>query len=506
MPTIKELEEMYETNRLIKEDLNKGLSVNKITKKHYVSTSRVIKLQSDEGFSNHQNKITKKINETKEMIAEFKDGKTTTQLGKKYDITKHTVRKRIIAEGVKMNEGGQIKRTEKYAKQIQIYLDQGKSVKEIEVLLGISNSHAYGIIRQYNLTPPKMNPEKQALISKTVELRGQGNSQESIARILNIGQTTVSKYLKLAGIDCQKPRLSTIKRNQEIYQLRQQGKSYAELAELYDVTISNISRIIRLLSERDGVIKGMGLIKDCKKEFNRNIAVRRELKQGVSMHTIAIQYNLSSKIVERYQDDNYYKNKQEKLLAKIKDLESILADYMNGMTITDIAKKRGDTRQGIHRKIKAIGVPKTRGGIEVKKQNKKEQVKTLYQEGKSAEEVSQIVGLSISAINAYARSMGFSFEDNTKSKKLETQVLELFTKKGKRALEIEKILGVNRKTIYRILNKHNIHTRLTKAEREARNKEICHLHIKGVTKEELSKRFGLSANSINKILKEIKVD
>lgn len=249
MPTVKELEECYKNNELAKQELQAGIPIYKLTLKYHLGCGTLEKYKDDDFFKEAQAKLKKKIKDYKDMIRDYKQGVTATEIARKQGVDFHLIYSRLAQVGL-TNEDGGIKTRNAKIRQIVIdQTEQGKTIPEIAKILKLQEGTVYRIARELNINTRenvrRRRQEKvEELKERVVELKKMGYKQSYIAKEVNLSQATISNILKSEGLSKYSTKEQQAERNKKILEARSTGKTYEELAELFDLSASGIYKII----------------------------------------------------------------------------------------------------------------------------------------------------------------------------------------------------------------------------------------------------------------------
>lgn len=129
---------------------------------------------------------------------DYNNGFSVKELAEKYKCSQSTIRNRIKKLGVKF-KSTKITLTEKQREISKTMLDNGKSISEIERVLGITHMgiilEREGLYTQKRGNKPLSNKEKK----KIVELKEKGFDTVQIGKIIKRHDSTVGRYLKQCG-------------------------------------------------------------------------------------------------------------------------------------------------------------------------------------------------------------------------------------------------------------------------------------------------------------------
>lgn len=129
---------------------------------------------------------------------DYNNGFSVKELAEKYKCSQSTIRNRIKKLGVKF-KSTKITLTEKQRGISKTMLDNGKSISEIERVLGITHMgiilEREGLYTQKRGNKPLSNKEKK----KIVELKEKGFDTVQIGKIIKRHDSTVGRYLKQCG-------------------------------------------------------------------------------------------------------------------------------------------------------------------------------------------------------------------------------------------------------------------------------------------------------------------
>lgn len=140
-----------------------------------------------------------------------------------------------------------------------------------------------------------------------------------------------------------------------------------------------------------------------------------------------------------------------------------------------------------------------------------EKLKMLHSQGKDINEMVEILGFHRDTILAQLFNLKLKWVNNKDkrrkiSKEDELSLIDSY-KSGKGATTVAKELGITKKTVYNILNKHGVGTRSVKSRRKSykktenpritlRDLHIAELHDKGYSPREIAKELDMSDTSV----------
>lgn len=324
------------------------------------------------------------------MVELYKQGKSTSEIAKILGCSESSVNKYISKqenkdELIKINKENAEKKDikdatiitpERLNKIIELF-KKGKTFKEISIEIGCNPSTVARQLRKLenwkelekentkNTTRKIITPD---IIEKMIELYKQGNSANSIGRILDCDPSTVADYIE------KQPDKNAIKEEhaknktqftvtqehiKKMIELYKQGKSTSEIAKILGCSKSTVKNHIRKSDNVSKIRKEH--IKSFNEKSNGRILVTEDIaeematlrKQGKSTRRIAailgcskcaVISNLSKRNDFSEIEKEHIKNKQNE---KQKTLDEIVEKYTSGISIQELSKKYNYTESTI---------------------------------------------------------------------------------------------------------------------------------------------------------------
>ncbi|ARM76097.1 CRISPR DNA repeat-binding protein Cbp1 [Acidianus manzaensis] len=132
----------------------------------------------------------------------------------------------------------------------------------------------------------------------------------------------------------------------------------------------------------------------------------------------------------------------------------------------------------------------------------KEEIKSLYEQGKTIRQIASEKGMSYSKVRRILLNSGIQFRGRL-STEIVNKVIEL-AKEGNSANKISKMLDINSNTILRILKKNNLASRKRKLTTEDIEK-IKDMYLKGESIYRIAKDLKISTNLVVYHLKKMNI-
>ena len=240
-------------------------------------------------------------------------------------------------------------------------LQQGKTVKQINQETGKSIATIYNRIhkmkhataefpaikRKKNPTVSKRPKESLEKDKKILELKEQGISQNEIAEIVHINASGVSQRLKAmreSGIEIKEPKTENELMDDKILELRKKGMRISEIASALNSNTSTVSHRIQRMRQR-----GINVSKEVQIEMDSIDLQIDELKRkGFSQVQIAKQLGISGGCVSErvrklkgmgleFPEDEAGKNSIDKKIIEMRALGASNTEISNELGIGIVA-------------------------------------------------------------------------------------------------------------------------------------------------------------------------
>jgi biotin operon repressor len=230
--------------------------------------------------------------------------------------------------------------------------------------------------------------------NKIIELKEQGKSQNEIAEILHISATSVSlrvKAIRESGVQINEPKTESELMNDRIQELRKKGMGLSEIAAKLNSNVSTISYRIREMKKR-----GTDISKASIEELDSlDLQIEQLKRQGLSQVQIAKQLGLTSPSVSdrvsklkrfgiEFPEDEIGKNSVDRKIIEMRKM---------GASNKDISLELGIGLVAVNKRVKrmkdaGVKVPESK----TKNKDYTELDKTiinLHEQGVSAKEISE---------------------------------------------------------------------------------------------------------------------
>lgn len=239
----------YKRNSEIKDflDNESNIDLGKLIEKFHLSKNQLKYIIKN--LDSIQNKLLERIDLIETICIEFKKGRTLKCISEEYNTTRQNINRIVSLGNLNRYDGGINKKKINRIEEIKNLVNSGQS---LEYLMGYLNLSEYTIrnycfendIEIYTENQIKFNNLKVEILS----LRSEGKSQIEISDCLNISQSYVSKVLLSEN---QRTYLSDedfLKRDNTIYLDYCTGIDISSLSKKYNMSISNIRRILKKIS------------------------------------------------------------------------------------------------------------------------------------------------------------------------------------------------------------------------------------------------------------------
>ena len=437
------------------------------------------------------------------------------------------------------NKEEEIEEIESRRKKVARLYNEGKSNKEIEEELGLSDSTVYRDIKvliEEGVIEARTEKRDETR-RKVARLYIEGKSYKEIAEELGMSMGTVKydlMFLKKSGMlgdsSRRKNKSEINARREKVARLYKEGKKPKRISEELGVPIQIVEYDLKYLKKK-------GVLEMTSKKVAQEIARRRKevarlYNEGKNAKEISEELGMSYYTICRDIKELIKKGMLEKRDRKIHDIDGKIAErrdevarlYREGKTKKGIAEELGVSAFTIYQDIKAL---EEQGIIEArtKKSDRRREVARLYNEGKSYKEIAEELGLSIGAITydvtclkengmlKYSMKSKKESEINARKEK----VARLYNE-GKSTKEIAEELKVDVSTVrsyIRDLKKAGIivddeqqngednGSKMTKKMVNTlvgeRNEKIKKLYEEGLTMAEVAKRVNLTPSQAKEI-------
>lgn len=245
----------------------------------------------------------------------------------------------------------------------------------------------------------------------------------------------------------------------------------------------------------------MKKLSELKSNYLRNIEIRETLESGVTRKEAAVKYNMAIATISKLANNESFESIQSKLRNRILYLETIVEEFKNGRTSSELAEKYNTTKQNISRILKVAEVDRSDGGISKQKQDRLRKIVEYNEMGKTFNEICELLELEPEVVRNYAYEIGIKLRSDTKLRvqMLTEEILDLH-KKGKTQIEISEELDVSQSYVSKILLMHNVRSLERPEAYEERDKYILKLYLYGKTVNEIVEETKLSEPNVRRIL------
>lgn len=245
MKSLSYIRNEYERNEELRGLLVEGKSLEELKKKYDVSMSLLTRLKYEDSYNEIQNKLKNRIDNLTEVSDYFKEGYTLEELADMYGTTRQNISRMLKIAEVDRSEGGVSKQKHDRMEQIKDYAEEGLTLEDIceklELHEDMVRNYAYSMdIVLHSRTKERVTQ----LISDILKLRKEGHTQSSICKLLDVSQSYVSKILLThEGRTFLTPE-EYLKRDIKVLQMSEEGKSIEEIMQEFDLSESNVRRIL----------------------------------------------------------------------------------------------------------------------------------------------------------------------------------------------------------------------------------------------------------------------
>lgn len=308
-----------------------------------------------------------------ELARLYKEGKTITEIARKFEVSHNTIKSRI---------------------------------KEL------------GIYEGNNRTTYRKNVDNEKLI----EMYKEGYSLEDIAKTVGMSSWGVRDRLKMLGEYYVRDNVKRKRKvsDKDIIELYNKGTSISEIANKHNVTYCNVLQRVKEL----GIYKRRGDRPDIKGEKNplyRDDVDNKKLidmyNEGYSIAYLAKEFNMSKGgILNRVKALGVYRKRGSKygmpvINGKNKNDDEMIDLYKSGVRISELAKKYNMTYKGIQYRLKVLGAYEKKG---IEGENNpayrndvdNDKIINMYKNGISVAKIADTVGMSKSGIVKRLKRLG----------------------------------------------------------------------------------------------------
>lgn len=239
----------YRRNEEIKKILDSEdyVDLNRLSEKYNLSMNSLNYIIKN--INSIQIKLLERINLIEEVCLKYQNGSTLQSISEEYNTTRQNINRIISLGNLNRYNGGISKKKSNRIEKIKSFVSEGKS---LEFLIEYLNLSEYTIRNYCNDNGIEVFTENQIKFNKIkseiLNLRKNGKSQLEIGKALDISQSYVSKVLLAEN---QRTYLSSeefLNRDKQIFSEFSNGNDLSSLSEKYNMSISNIRRILKKIS------------------------------------------------------------------------------------------------------------------------------------------------------------------------------------------------------------------------------------------------------------------
>jgi orotate phosphoribosyltransferase-like protein len=194
----------------------------------------------------------------------YKNGASLEHIASVLDCNTHTLRYRLKKTGTEMRGRGVSGRSKindkRFAKgsieKIRVFLDQrskGVNVEDIVSELKVTRQAIYALFKAGNFILPKEKDDEEDVVTsnKATEVMSLFLIHEDlhyVSYLLDMDMDEVREILRSKDIEVphvRKEKVIGFDQYKKIFRMRKNGKTIADIAEEYDVSLMTISRVIK---------------------------------------------------------------------------------------------------------------------------------------------------------------------------------------------------------------------------------------------------------------------
>lgn len=212
-------------------------------------------------------------------------------------------------------------------------------------------------------------------------------------------------------------------------------------------------------------------------------------------------------------DTAKYEKEQRDIENIIPQIEECIKLYNSGLAIAQVAKKMDVSTQTIIRWLRHNCNALTPREDETDTEKRKTLLQSYHEQGKTIEEVAELLGVTIPTIKGYISSLGFSFpsskleEQKQREISLRAEIMQL-RNQGLTQKAIAQKVGRTQAFVSTVLTSNGIRTlakrtRITREEAKAKKPKILELYLSGVTNQnDIASQLQVSQSFVSKVLSE----
>lgn len=366
------------------------------------------------------------------------------------------------------------------SEQIRTLLDEGKTMREIAAETGYRSVTAlYTYCRRHNILPPRVRAA-QKNDWRIVWYYKKGRSAKSIQRLMglpNIGY--VYSVLKRENVKL-RPPLRYRSKEKAAIRLYEQGKETKEIAWMLDTTRVTVLHYIK---------KNHIPLRPRSYRKQKVVELYDEGKNPDEITGI-LGYKDVMTVIQYLREAGRIPTKKKPPQERRENY--ILSLYRQGIAPVEIQRLLGYQRLKV-----VLDYLIEHGEISPppKKQKRREKIVLLYNEGKTVEEITEILGYKTSATVQKCLKRN-QIKPETKMQKMGKRIVELHNE-GKTVEEIAQILGYKNGTVKKHLKECGI-TPLT--EQQKKREKILELYRAGVAPRIIAKTLNMNPSTLGNYL------
>lgn len=348
----------------------------------------------------------------------------------------------------------------------------------------------------FSFSPKKLNEDE--LIKQIIEKREKGISDIKITKELGISRNQFEKLLKIGNIPKKKPQMITPEKKEEIKQLKTQGKTNKEIAQILGVTEKVVKYAAKRMKNNPDAPLARGKITEDLIEKVREARERGETRGETCSH-LNICPATYTKCLNRGNIAKRDMYLNEKLIEKVQEARN------KGEHVDETCK-----RLGISSRTYNICVNKGNLPLKIQKYitpEKKVLILQMRAAGKRNQEIADKLGIPYAVVaNTISHASKVSPQEAEEIYNRDKQtVIELANRKLT-IPEIKEATGFSEGKIKKMLAENKIKPVFITQKRKEQNKErVLELVNQGLTVPEISQKTGWKEKKIKNILTRNKI-